>query len=59
VQQRRFFLMFIISVEVLLEADRNDFFNEDILLFCLSLSSLCIIYPRGGQSALYYKKGFS
>ncbi len=45
--QKRFSLIFFLSVEVLLEADPNDFWLKTFSFFSLCLSSLCVFYPRG------------
>jgi hypothetical protein len=51
-----FFLVFLLYVKALLESDSNEFW--DIFLVSLSLSSLCVIYPRRRSVRIKTQKQF-
>ncbi len=56
--QKKFFLVFLLSVEVLLEADHNDFWLKTFSFFSLSLSFLCVFYPRGRSDCIKSQNKF-
>jgi hypothetical protein len=56
--KKRFFIVFLLSVEVLLEADPNDFLLTIFSFFSLILSSLCVFYPRGRSDCIKSENNF-